>query len=1432
MASAGGEQIGSAHIFVGVNDESVEGDLHETEASARATFERMDKMRARPEIDADIRGVEEKELAVKRKMATIEKLRADPNVGIDDKIFQTRLKVLRAQLKKLAADKYAFQIETRKLTDATREFKESNRALNDWQAASQRAEASAKSQGLEVARLRDKYASLLKQQKSIAGQKRFLPLDREDEIRLARINTELEHTSARLVQLGSTTEDVNVDVDRNHQILRRWATSLSNIRIHVGVASLTLRQLGLVLATLGPIFEGLIGATGALIGSLGAGLAGALAIGAAGATGFGLAAVGIFQALKPATTELGAATDAFKAYDDAVRKYGKGSDQAKTAQQNLNTTLRQVSPEAARAARAAQQLRSSWERATAPVRQDFFRAIETGLQTAQQMMPMFARNMNQTMDTAVDGWEHWMETLRSPAVADALNNVMQNFNKALPNAMRGVENLAVAFLNLASAASNNLGKINSDFAEWSGNLRATTENASQFQNTVDHGFSSMRTWMSFLGAAGDLLVTFFSAGRRAGDGLLKTVTATFKQWTAWMETADGQRSLQTFFQQAADMAMQFFATLAPILEILYQITRVTAPITQAVLQIVEAVADLVAGFMELDAVRPILQGIATLLAGAFVVGRIAAFAGAIRSVAVAFGLLKGATATTAVAAGIARSMGGAAVATGGAAAATRGFGGALAGIAARVNPVTAAVAAFGAIAVDAFQDAQEQAELYREVNKRIGVDLATSEITGRQRQSYVDLAEGVGKAEQALGRVPAAAEAARGAVSTLRQAQQNYNQTLKEEPKHSQAVYQALYQLQKARDEAVAKAERLQERMNETTDEQTENVKDSRAAFREATRSVKEYRDGVDSAGEVLSGTDYYPSETAAKRLEEQAEAEKVLRTQLNLRAGAQVSMQRSLAGLNPIAEAATNAVGRFSRTFRGVPNARKLMIQTNSSQAVGELAKVANQTKRVSSQRAVVRILADSSSAEEAIARLNRLEIRKKKQVIEQTGAEGVVNWLEKLGGFKLPGKVQKVSELGISNVISNLAKLGGVSIRDKSFRVNAVDAASSVISGVISRLGSVHDKTVTLTTIERRINTGRAQGGPVSGFAKGADERMMERAMGAASGRSAQMGRVGGEYRRPTYIVGEENKREWVIAENPAYRAANENYLAAAAREFGYSLVGGFKKGGAPLFGPRSEYEAFRHRISDNESLYGNMERQYREQLAAGVRYPIPNIADLITQKGLSIEYTDALTDLINDTIIKRLKKQAQRKLPKLGHKPPASREQKRKRWEKRKEDYDKIKDSKNEARDRIPEMQRELKDLANERYGYALDLASIERGDLTAGGAGGADTGETIGEQFAGFNQQRFDALKQFGGNFQAAFASITSPSSRFDFGGPVPAGFGGPAAGPSVAPPAFAGSSPGAGQGGGTTIEQNNYFAAPPDDPHTFTQGALWEAGAVA
>lgn len=126
------------------------------------------------------------------------------------------------------------------------------------------------------------------------------------------------------------------------------------------------------------------------------------------------------------------------------------------------------------------------------------------------------------------------------------------------------------------------------------------------------------------------------------------------------------------------------------------------------------------------------------------------------------------------------------------------------------------------------------------------------------------------------------------------------------------------------------------------------------------------------------------------------------------------------------------------------------------------------------------------------------------------------------------------------VDEAIRKLRKLAGITIPDKNANVNVQVHYSSNLTKS------------QLKTIDPTNSLGMwAEGGYVpaaSGYTKHT---------AANKARRRPMRRAMGKFREPTFLVGEENRSEYVIATNPAYRRQNQRYLAQAADDLGMMVV-----------------------------------------------------------------------------------------------------------------------------------------------------------------------------------------------------------------------------------------------------------------------------------
>lgn len=105
------------------------------------------------------------------------------------------------------------------------------------------------------------------------------------------------------------------------------------------------------------------------------------------------------------------------------------------------------------------------------------------------------------------------------------------------------------------------------FAEWAANWQATMEQMAS-DGTLNNFFTlageSIRAILDLVGSLGNALLTLFQAGAPAGNALLGYLTQIFDQWNAWMQTVEGQNTLQEWFAQGQVVLQAVFDLLADL----------------------------------------------------------------------------------------------------------------------------------------------------------------------------------------------------------------------------------------------------------------------------------------------------------------------------------------------------------------------------------------------------------------------------------------------------------------------------------------------------------------------------------------------------------------------------------------------------------------------------------------------------------------------------------------------------------------------------------------------------------------------------------------------------------------------------------------------------------------------------------------------------
>lgn len=644
------EQVGAIEIGVRVADERARQQFREIEAQAKRTADVVGNQRATMEIDGDLEPLRVAAKNARAELRRLEGEKADVELGLrkgdlaklkDDiavakrevKSFDgelaeaelhvnvnlSELKEARAQM--MLADREARRISAQRVKEAK------IRADHQRQVT-----VGVYEEQLEVAKLQKRYADLTK---SLERPRKAFTFSEHMRVKVDqdRALAEMAVLKAKLTAMGAAPPvgiKVRVDSSAEQAASKVFQAlkNLSNTTLRIGPFTMSIKQFGVALGLLGPIITDVVGGLTALVGVLGTGITGAALVGGAGLAGMVLQFGGVFAVVKPLVNEYKALSTVSKAYDRAVMQYGRNSKQAEAAQKKLNTALSQADPAVRSAIKSMSVARQEWHKLTdETAKRNFGTILKSSAQTAQSVLPIIARNTNDTMNIIGHGVDSIMKRLRSQGGKSGLDQLGKNFNAGLAPALSGLEHFGAAIGKIMVSASRLLAPLGNAFNTWAMGLDQATSNTQRLDGTIDRLGKHAADLGHFFTSLGRLLATVLNGGADAGDNLLNSMTKTMNAWNRLLKTPEGQQSMKKFFDDAISGTKGFWNAISPLIAMFAKWSQIFGPFAAGAMKVVEILGKIGDAFLNITGGAGGAKGMATTIGSIFAVGKIAAFVG-------------------------------------------------------------------------------------------------------------------------------------------------------------------------------------------------------------------------------------------------------------------------------------------------------------------------------------------------------------------------------------------------------------------------------------------------------------------------------------------------------------------------------------------------------------------------------------------------------------------------------------------------------------------------------------------------------------------------------------------------------------------------------------------------------------------------------------
>ena len=641
------EQVGAIEIGVRIADERAKQQLHQLEGDVKRTAAIIGAQKATMEIDGDLAPLRLKVKNAKDEIRRLEGEVATCKIKADRKQLKKELRAARKDLKQFDGELAVAELKV------NADVSEIKRARAEMALAEREAKLNAREQArrdkiaadaqryrtigvheeqLEVAKLQRRYAALAN---TLSKPRKAFTFAEHMRVKVDQDHAlaEMAVLKAKLAAMGAMPPvGIKVRVDSNYEktAARVFGAmkALSSMTLRLGPFTMSIKQFGVALAVLGPIITDVVGGLTSLVGVVGTGLTGASAVAGAGLAGMVLQFGGMFAAMKPLASEYSALTKLADAYDKAVFEHGKTSKEAKTAQEKLNTALKNADPAVRRSVKAISEVKQSWKALTEEsARRNFGTVVESAAKTAQKVMPILARNTNATMDIVGKSVDSMLDRLGSRGGRSAIDQIGRNFNTSLGPALSGLEHFGAALGKIAASASRLLAPAANAFNRWATGLDAATSNTERLDGKIDRLGKHAADLGKFFMSLGRLMATVLSGGADAGDDLMNSMTATMDRWTQFLRSTSGKNSMKEFFDDAKNGTKAFWNALAPLVASFAEWSRIFGPFAVGAMKVVEVLGKITDGFLQVTGSADGFKGVATTIGSIFAVGKIAAFVG-------------------------------------------------------------------------------------------------------------------------------------------------------------------------------------------------------------------------------------------------------------------------------------------------------------------------------------------------------------------------------------------------------------------------------------------------------------------------------------------------------------------------------------------------------------------------------------------------------------------------------------------------------------------------------------------------------------------------------------------------------------------------------------------------------------------------------------
>jgi hypothetical protein len=354
---------------------------------------------------------------------------------------------------------------------------------------------------------------------------------------------------------------------------------------------------GTAMAALLPVIIDVGGALGALIGSLGRAAAGASALAVGGIGVLGVALAGLAGTILPTVSNLGKLSQAFTAVSDAQRQYGKNSKEARDAMKEMAQAQKGMENFDVKRGMAVvsgfDSLKNDWSKLTARGQSSILQTLLNTMRSAQNMLPMLARNANEIALATGKSLDVFFTRLDGPTFrrfVDTMTDVYETVAKPLGNIFA---NIGEALGNVSIAASDELTRLVLLLEDTTKGWLDASKNIGGMRSSISAASRETGDWYRLIKSAFDWMVALFGPGADQGQGLVQAMTDKLNEQTEWFRR--NPATLREFYETSSEGVRGLARLLGDIAPTLLTISEAMRPVVTAFQELVNLLSEIKLG---------------------------------------------------------------------------------------------------------------------------------------------------------------------------------------------------------------------------------------------------------------------------------------------------------------------------------------------------------------------------------------------------------------------------------------------------------------------------------------------------------------------------------------------------------------------------------------------------------------------------------------------------------------------------------------------------------------------------------------------------------------------------------------------------------------------------------------------------------------------